>query len=84
MSEKPDSDGKTAVATFQISGMSCSCEAKLIEKRLKIMPGIKNYEINPVSYRMKVSFDPDKTDAKGIESAVAKTGMKAKMLETKR
>ncbi len=84
MSEKLNGNGKSAVATFQISGMSCSCEAKLIEKRLKIMPGIKSYEINPVSYRMKVSFDPDKTDAKGIESAVAKTGMKAKMLETKR
>ena len=64
--------------------MSCSCEAKLIEKRLKIMPGIKSYEINPVSYRMKVSFDPEKTDANDIESAVAKTGMKAKALETKR
>ena len=84
MSETPESARKSVAATFLISGMSCSCEAKLIEKRLKILPGIESYEINPVSYRMKVTFDPNRADAKVIESAVAKTGMKAKMLVTKR
>jgi copper chaperone CopZ len=84
MKEESTNARNPTVVIFQISGMSCSCEAKLIEKRLKALPGVESYEINPVSYRMKVSFDPGKTDAKGIQSAVAKTGMKANRLETKR
>ncbi len=84
MKEESANEGKSTVATFQLSGMSCSCEAKLIEKRLKILPGVESYEINPVSFRMRVSFDPGKIGAKDIESAVAKTGMKAKKLESKR
>jgi Cu+-exporting ATPase len=84
MKEKSVASGVTTVANFQISGMSCSCESKIIEKRLKALPGIASFEINPVSYKMRVTYDPGKTAVGDIEAAVAKAGMKAKVIEGKK
>jgi len=68
---------KDQEVTFKLEGMGCSCEAKLVEKRLKGLKGIKTYNINPISNWLKVSFDSSLVSTEDIKNTIAKCGITA-------
>ncbi len=70
-------------ATFRIEGISCGCEGQMIEKRMKSLPGVTAYMLNPVTNQMKLTYDPNVVSVQDIEKSVSKTGMKAVLLTSK-
>ncbi len=67
--------GKDQEVTFKLEGMGCSCETKIVEKRLKALKGIKNYNINPISNWLKISFDSSLVSTEDIKKTIAKCGI---------
>lgn len=68
---------KTEVVAFKLEGLGCSCEAKIVEKRVKTLNGVKSFDINPISNRIKISYDPSLISTEDIKKAIAKCGLKA-------
>ncbi len=64
-------------ASFKIEGMSCSCEAGIIEKRMKKLKGVEDYAFLPISNVMKLTYDPGQVTVDDIQKAAAKAGVKA-------
>lgn len=62
--------------TFKLTGMSCSCEGSIVEKRVKKLRGVESYVLNPFTYQLKVSFDPEAVTIPDIQKTVAKAGVK--------
>ena len=71
---------KAVVVTFKLEGMGCSCEAKIVEKRIKALNGVKSFDINPISNRVKISYDPSLVSTEDMKKAISKCGMKASSL----
>ncbi|MFA5311882.1 MAG: heavy-metal-associated domain-containing protein [Methanomassiliicoccales archaeon] len=75
-----ENDKKSAdrleTASFKITGL-CSCEFKIIEKKMKNLEGIDKYSLNPVTNQLKVTFDRSLVTIDGIQKAVSKAGGKA-------
>ena len=66
--------------TFKLTGMSCSCEGSIVEKRMKKLRGIESFLLNPFTNQMKVSFDPDAVTMSDIQKTVEKAGVKAVLM----
>lgn len=78
--EKASEDG-VETASFKISGL-CSCEFKIIEKKMKNLEGVKEYSLNPVTSQLKVSFNKSLLTVEGIQKAVSKAGGKASLMRS--
>ncbi len=70
-------------ASFKIEGLSCSCEGEIVEKRVKALRGVKSLSLNPVTYQMKLTYDPLAVSTQDIEKSVLKAGVKAILLKSK-
>jgi Zn2+/Cd2+-exporting ATPase len=71
-------------ATFRIEGLGCACEGQIIEKRVKSLKGVTDFSLNPLTYRMKLVYDPAKVSVSDIESEVKQAGMSAILVTTKK
>jgi copper chaperone CopZ len=71
---------KDQEVTFKLEGMGCSCEAKLVEKRLKGLKGIKTYNINPISNWLKISYDPSVVSTDDMIKTIGKAGIIAVLM----
>ena len=60
-----------------IEGMDCQDEVRIIEKKLKSLSGIKNFEIYLATQGVKVVYDPSLISIQQIIKSVAETGLKA-------
>lgn len=60
-----------------IEGMDCQDEVTIIEKKLKSLAGIKNFEIYLATQGVKLIFDPSSISIQQIIKSIAETGMKA-------
>ncbi|MCE5296350.1 MAG: heavy-metal-associated domain-containing protein [Euryarchaeota archaeon] len=63
-------------ASFKITGL-CSCEFKIIEKKMKNLEGVDKYYLNPVTNQLKVTFNNSMVTIEDIQKAVSKAGGKA-------
>jgi copper chaperone CopZ len=68
---------KDQEVTFKLEGMGCSCEAKIVEKRLKALKGVKTYSVNPISNWLKVTFDSSLVTPDAIKKEIGKCGITA-------
>jgi len=68
-------------ANFKITGL-CSCEFKIVEKKMKNLEGIDNYSLNPVTNQLKVTYDKSLVTIEGIQKAVSKAGGKATQMKS--
>ncbi len=68
---------------FRIDGLSCSCEASIVEKRVKAVKGVTTFSFNTFTYRLKVTFDPVVTSVEAIQSSVSKAGVRPVQLPSK-
>ena len=50
--------GELEIATFRIEGLGCSCEGQIVEKQVTSLHGIVAFGLNPITNKMKVSYDP--------------------------
>ncbi|MGD0405819.1 MAG: heavy-metal-associated domain-containing protein [Candidatus Bathyarchaeia archaeon] len=81
--ENKSKDPSNEEVTFKLEGMGCSCEAKIVEKRLKSLKGVKIYNINPISNWLKISFDPSLVSTDDIKKSIAKCGITASLVNKK-
>ena len=63
--------------TLQMEGLSCSCEAQLVEKKVRSLAGIGSADADGISQQLKVSYDPSLTNVQDIIRSVAETGVNA-------
>lgn len=70
---------KGAQATLYIEGMDCQDEVEIIEKKLKSLSGINDYQINLMKESLSVAYEPSRLSMQDIIKAVAETGMKARL-----
>jgi copper chaperone CopZ len=75
MGEEKSGQGLVTMS-FKITGI-CSCEGKIVEKKMKNLAGVKEYVLNPVTNNLKVTYDTAVLSIEGIQAAVAKAGAKA-------
>jgi len=76
---KNQNNGEQGLVTinFQLQGLSCACEGQIVEKRLKKLKGVDSFSLNPVTFKMKISYDPALVTVEDIQKAIAKGGAKA-------
>lgn len=68
---------------LRIEGMDCADESEIIEKKMKSLLGIKNFEINLVTQQVRISYSPSLISIQDVIKAVAETGMKASLVRTR-
>lgn len=67
-----------------IEGMDCQDEVAIIEKKLKSLSGIKNFEIYLATQGVKVVCDPSLISIQQIIKGIAETGMRASAVKEAR
>ena len=67
--------------TLQMEGLSCSCEAQLVEKKVRSLAGIGSVDADGISQQLKVSYDPSRTNIQDIIRSVAETGVNASLVK---
>lgn len=70
-------DDKYRSVTLAVEGMDCADEEEVIEKKMRALNGIKDFEIYLMSQQLKVTYDPAALSAQDIIKSIAETGMKA-------
>src|SRR5665811_843707 len=68
--------------TLQMEGLSCSCEAQLVEKKVRSLAGIGSVDADGISQQLKVSYDPSLTNIQDIIRSVAETGVNASLVKS--
>ncbi|CAN5202249.1 heavy metal translocating P-type ATPase [soil metagenome] len=64
-------------ATFHIAGMDCAEEIAALKSVLNPVNGVRELQFDLLNGRMTVDFDEKLTNPPALQSAVARTGMKA-------
>lgn len=67
----------TEKLAYKVEGLDCAEEVAILQKVLGKEEGVLNLDFNILSAKMVVTIDPTKTSSYKIESAVARTGMRA-------
>lgn len=82
--QKQENQRNTETITLNIEGMSCSCEASLIEKKLGSLAGVESYDVNTVSQQVRVFYDPARVTVQDIIRSIPETGMNASLVQTRK
>jgi len=77
MTNDANEPGTLEIATFRVEKLGCSCEGQIVEKQVKSLRGIVAFGLNPITNKMKVSYDPSIVSIHDIEAAVKKAGVTA-------
>lgn len=65
---------------FAISGMTCVSCAAVIEDRLKKLPAVKNVQVNFVTQKTAVEYDPSSLNEQTIIQAIKNAGYSASVI----
>ena len=63
-----------AESIFKVEGMDCHEEVAILERRLKVLPGLEDLAADVIGQRLRVMYDAAKLTASAIAEAVAQTG----------
>ena len=77
MKNKNNGEQGFETITYQLQGLSCACEGQIVEKQLKKLKGVKSFSLNPITFKMKISYDPALVTTEAIQKAISKGGAKA-------
>jgi Cu2+-exporting ATPase len=72
--------GDRAEASIYVGGMYCAACSWLIDSTLQTVPGVASADINPVTHRLRVSWNPDDTGLGAILAVVASLGYRPQPL----
>jgi len=67
--------------TLKLRGMSCASCANNIEEAVRSVPGVDACSVNFGAEQATVTYDPNKTDVAGIQSAVDAAGYSAQPMQ---
>lgn len=67
--------------TLHIEGMDCADESEIIEKKMKSLLGIKNFDINLMTQQVKILYNPSFISIQEIIKAIAETGMRSSLIK---
>ena len=70
--------------TINIEGMDCSCEADLLEKKLGSLAGVESYEVNPISKKARIMYNPSQVTVQDIIRSIPETGMNASLVQDRK
>lgn len=70
--------------TLNVEGMDCADEQEIIEKKMRALNGIKNFDIYLMSQQLRVSYNPVIISVQDIIKSIAETGMKASLVRDKK
>lgn len=63
--------------SIEIDGMDCADESEIIEKKLKSLSGVIDFEIFLMNQKVRLKYDSAFISVQNIVKAIAETGMKA-------
>lgn len=69
--------------TLKVEGMDCADETAIVEKKMKSLAGLKNFDINLMAQQLKISYNPSAISVQDMIKAIAETGMKASLVSAK-
>jgi Cd2+/Zn2+-exporting ATPase len=69
--------GTDETLTLQIEGMDCSCEVQLLEREFGGLAGVTSYNVDIVSQKARVTYDPSRATVQDIVRSVSAAGMMA-------
>jgi len=70
-------------AAFYLQGMHCASCARLIEKALKKVPGVKEASVNFAAEKATVTYDENQAGEDDLINSVKKTGYSASLIDAK-
>jgi Cd2+/Zn2+-exporting ATPase len=70
--------------TLRIEGMDCSCEAQLLEREFAGLAGVTSYNVDAVSQKAHITYDPSRATTQDIIRSVSATGMTASLAKEQR
>ena len=76
MKNETSNEQGLAAVTYKLQGLSCACEGQIVEKQLNKLKGVKSFSLNPITYKMKISYDPALVTTEAIQKAISKGGAK--------
>lgn len=72
-------EDRTKSAVLHIEGMDCEDEVALIEKKVRSLTGLEGLQVDLISQKLRVTYDPSLLSVQEIIKSVAETGMKARL-----
>ena len=75
-------ESKDRQISLAVSGMHCVSCAKIIEKKLQKVPGVKEANVNFTAEKARIIFDSSKANAEDLIGAVVSAGYKATIPNT--
>jgi Cd2+/Zn2+-exporting ATPase len=66
-------------ADLQIEGLDCQDEKTLLDKKMGALTGLREFEVDIMTRRLRVSFDPAELRLHDIVRSVAETGMRVRV-----
>jgi Cd2+/Zn2+-exporting ATPase len=80
--DKNNNENGLETVTLQIEGMGCGCEGSMIERKMKALVGVKNFELNTITNQLHVAYDPGTATVQDVIRSVSETGMKASLVKS--
>jgi len=71
-------DASQSISLY-VEGMDCADEVAIIEKKLKNLSGLLNFDVNLASEKLEAAYDPSQLSSQDIIKSIAETGMKARL-----
>lgn len=69
--------------SLRVEGMCCANESEMLKKKLRSINGVDGIEVNLVSQQADLTYDPALTSVQSIIKAIAETGLKASLIQSK-
>ncbi len=79
MTMETETETGLKTSSFKIGGI-CSCEFKMVERRMKRLKGVESYSANPIMNQLKVTYNPSIVSLDDIVKAVSRAGAKATLI----
>ncbi|MGL5041685.1 MAG: heavy metal translocating P-type ATPase [Culicoidibacterales bacterium] len=70
--------------TVDIEGMTCQSCVQRVEKAVKKLPGVKMINVNLITEKIAIEYDPKLVQIEEVIETMAKIGYKGKVLETQK
>lgn len=84
MGYSAESEEPYRTITLNVEGMDCADEQEVIEKKMRALNGIKDFDIYLMTQQLKVYYGPALISVQDIIKSIAETGMKASLVRDKK
>ncbi len=79
---KATPNGEAQSISLYIEGMDCADEVRVLEKKLRNLPGLLSFDVKLASKSVDANYTPSQLSPYDIIRVIAETGMKARLAKT--